>query len=141
MHSRMAGFFMEGPQMAKWKFGAPPKNFPGTIKFKDLNGVAQEFEVTFNFRTRKEFGALFDEMTAAAKGRGLKDKEDLSMSEIMDATTGDNGQYLLKAISSWELEDDLNEANAERLSNEFPAAANAIMEAYRSACLDGRLGN
>lgn len=80
-------------------------------------------------------------MTAAAKGRGLKDKEDLSMSEIMDATTGDNGQYLLKAISSWELEDDLNEANAERLSNEFPAAANAIMEAYRSACLEGRLGN
>ncbi|HMZ01469.1 MAG TPA: phage tail assembly chaperone [Burkholderiaceae bacterium] len=128
--------------MAKFKFGAPPKTFKRNIKFETLEGVKEDFDVVFNYRSRKEAGALFDEMLSAAKARGAgKDKDDLTMTEIMEATTGDNSKYLLKALHSWELEQDLNEASAERLANEWPGAANAIMEAYRTACLEGRSGN
>ncbi|MDR0275932.1 MAG: phage tail assembly chaperone [Burkholderiaceae bacterium] len=129
--------------MAKFKFGAPPKTFKRNIKFKTLEGVDENFDVTFRFRTRKEFGVLIDEMSSAARERGAKarDGEELTLAEIMAATTGDNGKYLLKALEGWELESELNEANAERLCNEFPAAAGAIMEAYRVACAEGRLGN
>ena len=128
--------------MAKFKFGPPPKDFTRTIQFQTLSGNKEEFDVTFNYRTRKEFGELFDEMVAAAKARGgASGPEEVSMSAVMDATSGDNSQYLLKALAGWDLDQELNEANAKRLANEFPAAANAIMEAYRAACLEGRLGN
>ena len=128
--------------MAKFKFGAPPKTFKRNIKFDTLEGVKEDFDVVFNFRSRKEAGVLFDEMLSAAKARGAgKDKDDMTMTEIMEATTGNNSKYLIKALASWEFEQELNDVNAERLANEWPGAAGAIMEAYRTACLEGRLGN
>lgn len=129
--------------MAKFVFSAPPKTFKHVVKFKTLDGANAEIGVTFVYRNRKAFGELFDDMLKAAKSKGLQDraKDDLSMAEVMDATVGDNGQYLLKALDSWELEEELNLTNAERLCNDYPAAANAIMEAYRIACTEGRLGN
>lgn len=129
--------------MAKFKFGTPPKTFSRNIKFEVLDGSKENFDVTFHYRTRKEFGVMFDEMASAAKARGLKDKnkDDLTMTEVMEATTGENSKYLLKTLAGWELEQEMNEENVERLSNEYPAAANAIMEAYRTACLEGRSGN
>ena len=127
--------------MAKFKFGAPPKTFKRNIKFETLEGVKEDFDVVFNYRSRKEAGALFDEMLSAAKARGAQNRDDMTMTEIMEATTGDNSKYLIKALASWEFEQELNDVNAERLANEWPGAAGAIMEAYRTACLEGRLGN
>jgi len=128
--------------MAKFKFGSHPKTFHHTVKFKTLDGVQQEMKVEYNFRTRSQFGEFFDTMRdAAVKERGGAELADMSMSEIMEATRANNGQYILGALASWELEDDLNADNAQRLADEYPAAADAVMEAYRKACLEGRLGN
>jgi len=129
--------------MAKFKFGAPPKTFTRIIKFKTVDGASEEFSVTFRYRSRDEFGEFFDEMTAGAKARGVKTRngEEYTMADIMSATNGDHGKYLIRALESWEFEDELNEANALRLANEFPAAASAIMDTYREACLEGKLGN
>jgi hypothetical protein len=78
---------------------------------------------------------------AKARGASVKDGQEISMSEIMKATTGDNGKYILKSLSGWELENELNESNTDRLANEYPGAAISIMDAYRLACTEGRLGN
>lgn len=128
--------------MAKFKFGEHPKTFKHVVKFKTLDGVQQELKVEFNFRTRSQFGEFFDEMRdAATSARGGADVADMSMAEVMEATRGSNGQFILGALASWDLEDDLNVDNAQRLADEYPAAAEAVMEAYRKACLEGRLGN
>ena len=99
--------------MAKFKFGAPPKTFKRNIKFETLEGVKEDFDVVFNYRSRKEAGALFDEMLSAAKARGAQNRDDMTMTEIMEATTGDNSKYLIKALASWEFEQELNDVNAE----------------------------
>ena len=127
----------------KFKLVTPPKTINAKIKFKNLEGVEVDFSVTFNWRNQRQFGELFDEMTAAAKERGIlqKTKEDVSMAEVMDANVGNNGKYLMRVLAAWDLEPELNEENAEILANDWPAAAREIMETYRAICLEGRLGN
>jgi hypothetical protein len=44
-------------------------------------------------------------------------------------------------MDGWDLDEELNVANLERLADELPGAVMAIMEDYRAACCEGRLGN
>lgn len=127
--------------MAKFKLGERPKTFLRKIKFDTLEGVKSEFGVTYHYRTKAEFFELVDELLAAAKARGAATDEDKPLSEIVKSADGDNVQYVLKIVAGWDLDDDLNEANMRRLVNEYPAAATAIIDSYRLACVEGRLGN
>ena len=126
--------------MAKFKFGAPPKTFKRTVKFTSVDGVNETLDVTFHFRSRKEYGVFFDSMRSAAKNKGL-DKEDVSMTDVMEILVGNSGEFMLQAIDSWELEDELSEANLDRLADQFPGVAAEIMEVYKVACLEGKPGN
>ena len=128
--------------MAKFKFGERPKTFKHTVKWKDIYGVNNELTVDFVTRSRKEFGELFDEMLAdAKKTRGGLEVEDMSMTEIMESTGGNNAKYILAAVDKWDVDEDLNLENAQRFADEYAGGANALMEAYRKACLEGKLGN
>ena len=64
-----------------------------------------------------------------------------SMTDLMQKTAGSNAQYLMKVLDAWNLDEDLTLANAQQLADELPAAAAAIMEMYRLAVTEGRLGN
>lgn len=52
-----------------------------------------------------------------------------------------NAEYLLQVIEGWNLDEELNEETAHQLANELPAAAAAIMNTYRQAIVEQRLGN
>lgn len=128
------------------KLGSRPKNFKKTIKVPLLDGTTGSIEITYKYRTRKEFGAFIDGMTAAARAAGAivedaTDEKPFSLEELMEKTAGANADYVLDVVESWNLDVPFTKAAVEQLSDELPAAVNTIMEAYRIAVTEGRVGN
>lgn len=136
--------------MAKIILGQRPKSFKKTVTFPMLDGTDGSIECQFKYRTRKEFGKFIDGILDAAKVKPAKKKKSetaddaevqFSMADLMEKTAGANADYLLQVLDGWNLDEELNAANAQQLCDEIPAASAAIMEAYRTAVTEGRLGN
>ena len=127
--------------MAKIKLGNRPKNFKRIVTFDMLEGGKGSIECTFKYRTRSEFGVFIDKLMEAAGAKEKPEGDKFSMAELMEKTAGQNAEYILDVLESWNLEEDLNKPNAQQLADELPAAAAAIMETYRIAVTEGRLGN
>lgn len=126
--------------MAKIVLGKRPASFKHTVKFPMLDGSEGRIDVDYKYRTRKEFGQFIDAVMGEA-GVEKGEDEKFSLAKLMDKTTGSNAEYLLQVIEGWDLDVDLNKESAQQLADELPAAANAIMETYRLAITEGRLGN
>lgn len=128
--------------MAKIVLGARPKHFKRTITFPMLDGTTGSMEVTYKYRTRKEFGVFIDSiLEAAGEKTGQAEDEKFSMAKLMEKTAGANADYVLQVIEGWNLDADLYRESVEQLADELPAAVNTIMETYRTAITEGRLGN
>ena len=125
----------------KIKLGARPKSFTRIVKFPMLEGGEGSIECTFKYRTRKEFGEFIDALVESAGANPKDDGEKFSMSDLMDRTAGQNAKYIMDVLDGWNLDEDLSQANLQQLADELPGAAAAIMETYRTACVEGRLGN
>jgi hypothetical protein len=127
---------------SKIKLGNRPKSFKRVVTFDMLEGGQGSIECIYKYRTRSEFGVFIDALMEAA---GAKDQqpegEKFSMRELMERTAGANAEYILDVLESWNLDEDLSKPNVQQLADELPAAAAAIMETYRTACVEGRLGN
>lgn len=128
--------------MSKVKLGQRPKSFTKVVRFDMLEGGKATIECTFKYRTRTEFGTFIDALVndAGVKSEPAEDGQ-FSMSELMTKTAGSNAKYLLQVLDGWNLDEDLTLSNAQQLADELPGAAAAIMEAYRIAVTEGRLGN
>jgi hypothetical protein len=128
--------------MAKITLGNRPKHFKRVVKFQMLDGTTGNIEVTYIYRTRKEFGDLVDDLVKAA-GQQAQPADDgtFSMRDLMEKTAGANANYIMQVIDGWNLDEDFSEASVQQLADELPGAALAIMETYRAACTEGRLGN
>ncbi len=130
--------------MATVKLGSRPKNFSKTVSFPMLDGTVGTIKVDYVYRTRKEFGKFVDELTEAAgvaSTASIDGDGKFSMEALMANVSGSNAEYVLKVIDGWNLEAELSRESVEQLSDEVPAAVNAIMETYRKAITEGRLGN
>jgi hypothetical protein len=127
--------------MSKVKLGNRPKAFTKNVKFDMLEGGKATIECTFKYRTRSEFGTFIDELVSDAGVKPDADETKFSMADLMEKTAGSNAKYLLQVLDAWNLDEDLTLANAQQLADELPAAAAAIMETYRLAVTEGRLGN
>lgn len=127
--------------MAKVKLGATPKSFKKTVKFPMLDGSTGAIDVTYRYRTRKEFGLFIDALMEAAGEAKRPDDEKFSMADLMEKTAGSNADYVLQVVDGWNLDEDLTHGNVQQLADELPAAVNAIMEAYRIAVTEGRVAN
>lgn len=126
--------------MAKIKLGNRPANFKRTVTFPLLDGSEGAIEVVYKYRTRSEFGKFIDSLFNEAKEDKPAD-EKFSMAELMNKTRDKNAAYLLDVIEGWNLDEPLTRETAEQLCDELPAAAAEIMEVYRKATVEGRLGN
>lgn len=126
--------------MASIKLGNRPKNFKRIVKFGLIEGGEGSIECMFKYRTRSEFGRLIDGMAHDARQNGAAGA-DLSVAQIMDATKDKNAAYLLDVLDGWNLDEVLTRDTAAQLCDELPGAATEIMEAYRLAIVEGRLGN
>ena len=129
--------------MAKIKLGSTPKSFKKVVKFPMLDGTDGSIECIYRYRSRKEFGVFIDSLLQAAKVKPKDGEEvpEFSMADLMEKTAGGNAAYILQVVEGWNLDEEFSEANVQQLADEIPAAAGAIMETYRVACVEGRLGN
>lgn len=126
----------------KIKLGARPKNFKHIVTFPLIEGGTGKIEVLYKYRTRTEFGVFIDKMVEAAGEKNAQvEDEKFSMTKLMEKTAGQNADYVLDVLDGWNLEVELTRANVEQLADEYPAAVSLIMEDYRKAILEGRLGN
>jgi len=127
--------------MAKIKLGERPKSFKHTVKFPMIDGTEGSIACVFKYRTRTEFGEFIDGIMEDAGLKPQPDGEKFSMKALMDKTAGANADYILQVLDGWNLDEELNHANVQQLANEIPSATTAIMEQYRVAITEGRLGN
>lgn len=126
----------------KIKLGNRPKSFKRIVKVPMLDGSEGTIEMQYKYRTRSEFGAFIDSITEAA---GLKQKPDddakFSLEVLMEKTKESNSDYIFKVADGWNLDEEFTLPNVAQLCDELPGAAAAIMETYRVAITEGRLGN
>lgn len=134
--------------MTSIQLGARPKSFSRIVKFPLIDGTIGSLEVSYKYRTRIEFGQFVDALVAAAQaGHGQSQSqeritaEDFSMERIMAKTARANADYLLDVLDGWGLDVALTPDNVRALADQYPGATMAIMEAYRAAVTEGRLGN
>ena len=127
--------------MAKIKLGSAPKAFPSTITVDMLDGTKGSIDVDFKYRTRTEFGAFLDGIFKDAGVKASDADEKVVIADVMARTRDTNADYLLQVLDGWNLDDELNKGNLQRLCDEFPGVANSIMETYRSAVTEGRAKN
>lgn len=136
--------------MAKIALGARPKNFKTIVKVQMLDGTEGEIEMVFIYRTRKEFGNMIDEMVSDAKALEEMTAEiesenpeqtEFSLVEAMKKSQDANIDYVMKIAEGWNLDIDFSRESMAELFNELPMALSAIMNAYRNAVTDGRVGN
>jgi hypothetical protein len=126
--------------MAKIVLGNRPKNFKAKVTFPLLDGSDGLIEMSFRYRTRTEFGELIDTLMSDA-GAAEQPEGQMSLAEALGKTRDTNAEYILKVADGWNLEEKFNLENVAQLCDEFPAAAMAIMNTYRAAITEGRLGN
>lgn len=129
---------------SKIKLGQRPKTFkPFPVKFElPEDGTEATIEVTYKYRTRKEFGALVNEMYADAGIVQPKTESGSVDFEKLHQQLGEKSAgHLLKSIEAWNLDERLGLESLKQLCDEMPAAAAALSMAYAAACTEGRLGN
>jgi hypothetical protein len=118
--------------------GQRPKTYkPTLVTFPLPDGSEGGIEATFTYRTRTEFGQLLDTLFNAAGSK----PDDFSMADAMVKTRDTNADYLGKILTAWNLDEPLNAESLKQLCDEIPAAAVALMTAYREVVIEGRLGN
>jgi hypothetical protein len=131
--------------MGKIKLGARPKTFTHTISVPMPEGGHASVQMVYVYRTRTEFGAFVDALlkTAGTAPPASQQAEDVAFSlrQALEATRDTNADYILQIAEGWNLDEDFNRANLVQLCDELPGAAMAIIEHYRAALTEGRLGN
>ena len=130
--------------MAKIKCGARPKHFARTIIITMPEGGKGTVEMSYIYRTRSEFGKFVDELLdgAGVKSKGSTDEDvKFSLREVLEKTRDQNADYILKIADGWNLEEEFTRDNIAQLCDELPAAAIEIIEGYRAAVTEGKLGN
>lgn len=136
--------------MAKIKLGARPKTFKHMIKVALPEGGEGEVQMVYKYRTRTEFGAFLDELFAEAKVQAKSQSEEdvvMSLKTALATTRDTNADYILKIAEGWNLTDDenqpleFNRANLAQMCDELPGVALEIINVYRAAVAEGRLGN
>ncbi|MCG3784617.1 phage tail assembly chaperone [Delftia acidovorans] len=136
---------------APFILGKRPETISGTIEFPLPDGTSAKLECKFKYRTRKEFGVLWDEIAGATlalataqQDTAKKDGEEAKFSfagmfERGDAVNADN---VLKYLAAWNEEfPALSKDTLIELFDQAPAAPAALWDSYRQLCTTGRLGN
>lgn len=134
-----------------------PDVLKGTVEFPLPDGTSAKLACEFEYRTRKEFGKLWDEIAASAtdvakpkksrKSKGSDEVEDSSpvtftFESMMERANELNAENTLRYLKKWP-EDlpPLSKKTLVQLFDEAPAAQAAFFTAYRNICTTGFEGN
>lgn len=130
--------------MAKIILGKRPKSFKRTITIDLVEGGKGSIEVSYLYRTRSEFGQFIDELMEASGVKMADQSEEevkFSLEEALKRTLETNADYIMKIADGWNLDVEFSRAAVAQLCDELPGAALQIINQYRTAITEGRLGN
>lgn len=130
--------------MSKITLGSRPKNFKKTLQVPLHEGESGSIEVSYVYRTRKEFGAFVDELLAAvpAAAAAVADEgQKYSLAAVLSKNVDTQADYIMRIVDGWNLDVPFSRANVLKLCDELPGASEAIIDSYRNAVSEGRLGN
>lgn len=130
--------------MAKIVLGARPKHFKRTITVELPEGGKGSVEMQYIYRTRTEFGVFIDELFKDANVIPPSQSEDdvkFSMAEALAKTSETNADYILKVADGWNLDAEFSRESVKQFCDELPGAALAVINEYRLAITEGRVGN
>lgn len=122
---------------AKVVLGKRPEFLELTVKADVPEGEAV-VKVQYAYRTHTEYGAMMDEVIGAGSAAKVKDD---TVEAIATLTCEQRAAHILKIVKGWDLEFEFTKDSVTGLCNEYPGLALAIIQRYRDAIVDGRLGN
>ena len=136
--------------MAKIVLGQRPESFKKTVEIPLLDGSTSDVTLTFMYRSRTQYAELIDKHNDAARARHKnegdtrpQDGEDkvFRLEKFVGLNNDADADLILKIADGWDLEDEFDKANVKRLIDDFGGASTKIVETYRIAINEGRLGN
>jgi hypothetical protein len=128
--------------MTRIKLGARPKNFKRTLQVSLPDGDVGSVQVSYIYRTRTEFGAFVDELMAGLPQTSAPPAgEPLSLAKAMAGNVDQQADYIMRIIDGWDIDQPFDRDHARQLCDELPGIATQIIETYRLAVSEGRLGN
>lgn len=131
--------------MAKIVLGKRPTTFKKIIEIPMLEGGKGSVEMTYRYRTRTEFGAFVDQLIESAGVAPPVSQADedvkFSLGKALTATRDKNADYILQICEGWNLDVEFSRDAVVQMCDELPAAALSIIDSYRAAVTEGRLGN
>lgn len=131
--------------MVKIRLGARPKTFAHTVTVPMPEGGSASVQMQYRYRTRSEFGAFVDSLVRSAGAPAPASQGDadvqFSLRQALQATRDTNADYILQIADGWNLDEPFDRPSVVQLCDELPGAAFAIIDAYRGALTEGRLGN
>jgi hypothetical protein len=130
--------------MAKIVLGAAPKSFKKKLSVPLLDGTVGDITLTYKYRTRAAFAEFVDSLfkEAGVTPTGQADEEvKFSLAQALAKATDSNADYILQIVEGWDLDAEFNRLSVAQLCTELPGVAVAIIDTYRQACVEGRLGN
>lgn len=127
---------------APFILGKRPESISGTIEFPLPDGTEAKIPCEFKYRTRKEFGELWDKI-AQGDGVGVQlSGEKFSFAGMFERGAAANADNVLEYLVGWP--DTMPPLSKEALITVFdqaPASAQAFWDGYRQLCTTGRVGN
>lgn len=124
----------------KIKLGKRPETFREievTIALPD--GTEGVIPVTFKYMTQDEYTEYREKFFALVTESEAKDGWKLS--DYAKANRRKLTEHVFGSLHAWGLDADLSSDSLDQLFNEVPGASIAMIEAFQSACMQGRLGN
>lgn len=134
--------------------GKRPETFEKQVEFQMLDGSTGCMKVVYHYRTRKEYAEFIDKLqdTVKAKADAQADRfkaataageplPEFRNTDLVAHQVDANVESILLAVKGWNLDIPFDRESVEQLVDELPAAVSAIVNAYREAITEGRLGN
>lgn len=140
--------------MAKIILGKRPTSFKRSVSVALPGEDVGTIEVEFKYRTRTEHAAWADELQAELKAESDKEVErfqkaiesgekvaEFTQTELVARQNAIHVRYIMGAVLGWNLDIPFDKEAVAQLVDEAPAAVPAILNDYRAAIVEGRLGN
>lgn len=138
--------------MAKITLGKRPLNFKHTVKAQLPEGGEGSIEMLYKYRTRTEFGAFIDARLKDARDKDAADAvadeqataepaAAFSLTDVQTKTRDGNAAYIMDIADGWNIDQPFNLSTVTQLCDELPGLAQQIINDYRAAIVEGRLGN
>lgn len=125
-----------------------PESLKGAVEFDLPDGTTAKLACEFEYRTRTEFGKLWDEISASASdvakpaAKEGEEPQAVTFAGMMDRSNEVNAENTLRYVKAWPADmPALSKETLKQLFDEVPTAQGAFFGAYRALCLQGYVGN